>query len=116
VLPARLQRFVLLFTDSEMHNGPPDGTYSPWGAAVAPTSGAVATYSGMLAALAAANIRVIVIDTWTDPSGVVQSQCTAVANDSGAVTTGGPASYEVDMSSGPQDIAFVLDVIAELLP
>jgi hypothetical protein len=109
------QRFVLLLTDSEMHNGPPDGTYEPWSAGVAPTSGTVATYPAMIEVLLATGIRVIVIDTWTDTWGETHAQCTAVATDSGAVTTTGPASYQLDLGAGVQDLGFVLDVMAELL-
>ncbi|MBI5501767.1 MAG: hypothetical protein HY907_16105 [Deltaproteobacteria bacterium] len=111
------QRFVLMFTDSEMHNGPPDGLYEPWSSAVLPSSGALATYPGAIAALHAAGVRVIVIDTWDQDYLLVHEQCAALAADSGAVTASGSASYQLPgMSDAPQDLGFVLDTIAELLP
>ena len=110
------QRFVLFFSDSEMHNGPPDGLYEPWGPEVVPSEGALATYPEVVEALVAAGIRVIVIDTWTDTWGQAHDQFETLAADTGAVTAAGTARFELDMSAGPQDLAFVLDVIDELLP
>ncbi len=106
------RRVVMVFTDSTFHSGPPDGSVDPYDPArlgcLAPPA-----YPAAVAALRAAGVRVIVVNTSTDVRA--RGQYEALAWDTGSVSAGGPAVYDVNMSAGPADLAFLLDVVAALI-
>jgi hypothetical protein len=110
------QRFIVLFSNSSMHNGPPDGTTSAYSATLLPTTPPVPDYPATIAALLAAGIHVICIDGSAAGPGTVTDQLLAVARDTETLLAGVPASYEIDMTAGAADVAVILDVIDALVP
>jgi hypothetical protein len=115
------QRVVILFTNSPMHVGPPDGTLHPYGAPdgpeITPDAGAVSRYPQTVAALVAGGIRVIGISTgYSGSSEEVHDQLVPLASDTATWSAPGePAVYDLDFEAGPQDLAFLLDVIDGLV-
>jgi hypothetical protein len=77
----------------------------------------VSRYPQTVAALVAGGIRVIGISTgYSGSSEEVHDQLVPLASDTATWSAPGePAVYDLDFEAGPQDLAFLLDVIDGLV-
>ena len=103
-------RIVLLFTDAEAHGGP--GASNAYGADVSPTP---PTYNETVAALRGIGAKVIGIFSGTPDDGNGLSDVTALARDTGAVTSDGtPLVFSIDGDGTGLD-ARVIDAVRRLV-